>query len=295
MESKYDIFNLMKGLHHPFTIKILPGKTAYGILKSFTDAGFSLPVIVKPDIGGRGSGVKKITTLAGLTSYIQKFKNPLLVQEYVPYNNEAGIFYYRHPGSTTGRVSGVVKKELLTVTGDGIKNILQLLQENERMVLQIPALIKTTTLNLNEVLCRGEKKVLVPYGNHCRGAKFLDAKDWITPAFEKMIDDICLQIPGFYFGRLDIKYKSEADFFAGKNFSIIEVNGAGSEPAHIYDPSHSIFFAWREILRHWKILYQVSTTNHRKYNVAYLNFKDGIKMFREEKQYRDEIEKAVLS
>jgi hypothetical protein len=52
------------------------------------------------------------------------------------------------------------------------------------------------------------------------------------------------QIPEFYYGRLDIMFTSWEDLAQGLNFSIVEVNGAGSEPTHIYDPKHSIFFAW---------------------------------------------------
>jgi hypothetical protein len=35
---------------------------------------------------------------------------------------------------------------------------------------------------------------------------------------------------GFYFGRLDIMYQSIADLEQGKDFAIVELNGAASEP-----------------------------------------------------------------
>ena len=70
-----------------------------------------------------------------------------------------------------------------------------------------------------------------------------------------------------------------------KNFSIIELNGAGSEPTHIYDPSHSIFFAWKEIIRHYNILYNISRQNKQNLNTQYMSLKQGIKMFREKKSY----------
>ncbi|MBC7828014.1 MAG: D-alanine--D-alanine ligase, partial [Chitinophagaceae bacterium] len=70
----------------------------------------------------------------------------------------------------------------------------------------------------------------------------------------------------------------------GEALSIIEVNGAGSEPTHMYDPRHSIFFAWKEIVRHWFILWRISRMNHRKGH-PYLSLKEGIAMFREDKAH----------
>ena len=84
---------------------------------------------------------------------------------------------------------------------------------------------------------------MVPYGNHSRGSKFIDLSNLIDEQLSSTINLICLSIPDFYYGRLDIKFKDWEDLKNGKNFSIIEVNGAGSEPTHIYDPKHSIFYA----------------------------------------------------
>ena len=46
----------------------------------------------------------------------------------------------------------------------------------------------------------------------------------------------------YYSGRLDIRYNTLDELKPGNNFSIIELNGAGSEPTHIYDPTHFVFF-----------------------------------------------------
>jgi hypothetical protein len=55
---------------------------------------------------------------------------------------------------------------------------------------------------------------------------------------------------------------------------IVLLNGAGSEPTHMYDPKHSIFFAWKEIIKHYDILYKISTYNHQKGH-SYLNIKQS--------------------
>jgi hypothetical protein len=47
----------------------------------------------------------------------------------------------------------------------------------------------------------------MPYGNHAR-AKFTDASHKVTQKLENTINEMCLQIPGFFFGRMDVMYNS---------------------------------------------------------------------------------------
>src|SRR5213078_3087959 len=89
----------------------------------------------------------------------------------------------------------------------------------------------------------------------------------------------------FYFGRLDVRYNTWDELRQGKNFSIIELNGAGSEPTHMYDPKHSIFYAWKEIIRHWKILARISRINHQQQQIPYMRFAAAKKMFMESSNY----------
>ena len=65
----------------------------------------------------------------------------------------------------------------------------------------------------------------------------------------------------------------------GQNFSIVELNGSGSEPTHIYDPKHSIFFAWKELARHISYMYKISVENHKR-GFPYLTHKEGMKQYR---------------
>jgi hypothetical protein len=92
---------------------------------------------------------------------------------------------------------------------------------------------------------------------------FLDTSHWVDEQLEESFNKICNQINGFYYTRMDIKYESLELLKQGKNFSIIELNGSGSEPTHIYDPKHSLFFAWKEIIRHWDMMYKISMLNKK--------------------------------
>ncbi|HEY4335334.1 MAG TPA: hypothetical protein VGM89_05540, partial [Puia sp.] len=101
------------------------------------------------------------------------------------------------------------------------------------------------------------------------------------PQLEEAIDKLCRNIPGFYFGRLDIRFRSWPLLEAGEDYSIIEINGAGSEPTHIYDPRHSILFAWKEIIRHLDILFRVSRASNKFHKLRPMSFRQGIKMLRD--------------
>ena len=153
------------------------------------------------------------------------------------------------------------------------------IKKDPRSHLQLKALKKKFGFKLNQVLDEGREFILVPYGSHTRGAKFIDDTHRLNEGLFKTIDDICSKIDGFHYGRLDVLHNSLEDLSEGKNFSIIEINGAGGEATHIYDPKHSLFFAWKEITRHWGMLNEISIKNHKKGH-SYLSFKDGRAMLR---------------
>ena len=170
---------------------------------------------------------------------------------------------------------------MLSVKGNGRSTIEALLSKEDRYVLQLPLLRAIYGAFLQQVPADGEEHVLAPYGNHRLGAKFLDWTDRITPELEGAIDGVCANIPGFYFGRLDIKFRSWKELCAGQAFSIIELNGAGSEPTHIYDPAHSIFYAWKEIIRHLDLLYKISKANAWREGLKPMGLAEGYRMLRD--------------
>ncbi|GAB3668670.1 hypothetical protein GCM10028791_43980 [Echinicola sediminis] len=67
-----------------------------------------------------------------------------------------------------------------------------------------------------------------------------------------------------------LKYNSWNKFIGQGEFSIIELNGALSEPTHMYDPSHSYFFAVRELYKHHKRMLDIAIYNYRNNKSAHL-------------------------
>jgi hypothetical protein len=58
----------------------------------------------------------------------------------------------------------------------------------------------------------------------------------------------------------------------------------------MYDPRHTVFHAWKEIVRHWKILYEISNANHKN-GTPFLRWSEGVQMFRQARQYDRILEK----
>ena len=279
MDSKIEIYDLIPQKFYPKT-KFINEKMPFDEVQLILEnSKINFPFITKPDIGLRGSAVKKVEDLTALKNYHNKANFDYLIQDLIPYQHEVGIFYVRFPHQQHGTITGIVAKEFLIIKGDGCSTIEELLKEKPRYEFQLKALEKEYGTQLKTILASNEKRNLVPYGNHARGAKFLDYSHLISPELIKVIDEMCLQVPEFYFGRMDVMYNSWEELKQGKNFSIVELNGAGSEPTHIYDPKHSLFFAWKELARHIRYMFQISVENHKR-GFPYLSHKEGMKQYR---------------
>ncbi len=279
MDSKIEIYDLIPHKFYPET-KFVKEKIPFDEVTTLLEtSNIKFPFIVKPDIGLRGSAVKKVINLEELKAYHNKANFDYLLQNLIPYENEVGIFYVRFPHQKHGKITGIVAKEFLIIEGDGCSTIEELLKVNPRYEFQLKALEKEYGSQLKTILAKGEKRNLVPYGNHARGAKFLDYSHLISPELTKVIDEMCLQISEFYFGRMDLMYNTWEELEQGKNFSIVELNGSASEPTHIYDPKHSLFFAWKELARHISYMYRISVENHKR-GFPYLTHKVGMEQYK---------------
>lgn len=287
MESKKEIYDLIPHGYYPKTILISSGENLKTVVKKINNECIQFPFIAKPDIGLRGTAVKKIHNKKELEGYLQKAKFNILIQDLIPYENEIGLFYVKLPDQP-GKITGIVSKEFMIITGNGKNTIRELLHQEKRYLLQLKTLEKEYKNKLDLVLNLNESINLVPYGNHCRGTKFIDASHEINTKMVTSFNTICNQIEGFYYGRMDIMFKNFTDLAEGKNFQIVEINGAISEPTHMYDPKHSLLFGWRELMRHFHYLYLISKSN-RTNGGQYLTFKNGIKEFKKHQKYYDTI------
>lgn len=258
-ESKWNILRNLPNEVLPKTL-VVQGETRAvdAILDEMTQAGLHFPVIAKPDVGERGFRVEKLTNQAELRYYFSEYSGRTLVQEYVDYPVEMSVLYHRFSGSDRGKVTSVCIKKMLAVTGDGRSSIETLMTQNARAVLQLKRFREHYPQLLTTVLPEGVTQVLEPIGNHCRGTTFLNGNDLISERLTAVFDRIHRSMEGMCYGRFDLRCQSIEDLHQGKNFRILEFNGIASEPAHIYDPEYPVWSAYRDLHKHWQIIYEIS-------------------------------------
>jgi hypothetical protein len=272
-ESKSDVQQKIPTDVSPITLLINVPTTRASILDAINGKGLAFPVIFKPDLGERGWMVRRINNDQDIETYLQEIKVNFLIQEFVDLPLEYGVFYVRLPSESNGKVISIVGKEMLYITGDGVQSIRELIFRKERAKLQWEVLHEKFKDRLEEVLPAGERLELVSIGNHCLGTLFINKNELITPQLSASFDQISKKIDGFYFGRFDIRAATEQDLELGR-IKIMELNGCGAEPAHIYHPGFSLLEAWRVLFRHWRYIYRIGAENHAR-GVPYLTLKEG--------------------
>lgn len=270
-ESKWEIFQLIPQSFYPSTLYVEYGENITSILNKLNVLKMQFPLIVKPDKGEKGWCVKKIHSIQELIEYKSYMTIPFLIQEYVDYPLEFSIFYYRNPSQQKGVITSVTKKKMLTVTGDGITDVGNLIRRNKRAFLQYKRLQRMKEINFQHVPAKGESIVLVPYGNHVLGAMFLDYNHVIDESLTDFIDSISKKIDGFYYGRYDLRCSNLEDLKMGKNFFILELNGSGAQPAHIYDPNFSFFKAQSVLIKHFRMMYEAAADNKRR-GISFMSY-----------------------
>ena len=284
-ESKKEILDLLPEELIPNTMLFKPGSDPQAVLQKVTEAKFNFPLIAKPDIGERGKGVNRLDSGESLARYVEECKADFLIQEYIDLPLETGIFYIRMPGSQEGMITSITLKEMLSITGNGISTIEELVSESDRAFLVKNELQEKWAHKWHMVPATGEEITLQNIGNHCRGTKFLNGASLKSDKLTAVFDRIAAKIPGFCYGRFDIRASSTDHLIQG-DFKILELNGAKSEPSHIYDPELSLSEAYKSLFWHWKMLYNVSVSNHKQ-GVAYLTFRNGWQEFRRFLQHQD--------
>jgi hypothetical protein len=197
MESKKQIYDILPGGYYPMTVLFKAGTDSPTIVETIKMSDLTFPLIGKPDIGLQGLAVDKLNNERELIDYASRSRVDFLIQQFIPFEKEVGIFYYRFPGQRRGQISGMVLKEFLEVLGDGKSTIIELLKRNKRYILQLSTLKKAYGERLEDRPALGERRVLVPYGNHARGAKFLDVTERIDEQLTDTISKICDNIRAF--------------------------------------------------------------------------------------------------
>jgi len=235
--------------------------------------GLSFPIVVKPDVGWQGYGVRLIEDGNSLFQYISSFPcgEKLVLQRPILHDGEAGVFYVRIPGEKSGRIISLTLRYFPYVYGDGNSTLQELIQNNPRSRLRSGFYLGGKSEHMAfekeylEMIPAKDELVRLSFIGSIRvGGLYRDATNLITPEMVKRFDEIAQSMPEFYFGRFDIRFESTDLLQTGEGFSIIEINGAGSEAINAWDPEVPIMQLYRELFKTQSLLFKVSALNRKR-------------------------------
>jgi len=249
----------------------------------FTADNFRYPVAVKPDVGRMGFMFRKINSADELYHYHRKMKVDYILQEFVDDPIEVSVFYYRFPQEKKGTITGFVRKDYLEVQGDGRSTLAELIANYQRVRFRQEEMRSKHADKLNCIIPEDQTYVLSHALNLSRGGKLVSLEHERDERLLKIFDDLSHYAKHFYYGRYDIKCTSIEDLKNGR-FKILEYNGSGAEPHHVYGNGNSLYHALKILVHHWNILFQISKHNNQN-GIPYWSFLQGCKFLKEARKH----------
>jgi hypothetical protein len=282
-ENKKEMYEVLPLGTYPKSIFVNADTPYNEIEENFGLQDLRFPCAVKPDIGQMGIMFRKIDSPAELLRYHETIKVDYYIQEFVNYPLEVSVFYYRFPDEAKGKITGFVKKEYLSVFGDGNSTLWELIKNYPRVLFRQEEMREKHSGSLDTIIPKGEEYILSHALNLSRGGKLVSLEhekdERLLAVFDKLSHHT-----GFLFGRYDIKCASIEDLKNERNFSILEFNGSGAEPHHVYGNGNNIFKAIRILLDHWNILFKISRANHRR-GIDYWSFFQGLEHLKKTRKH----------
>lgn len=229
-------------------------------------AGLSYPIVVKPDLGWCGFGVRRIDDRNALRVYLTGFPRGerLVLQRWLDQTGEAGVFYMRRPGDRKGQIIGMLIRHFPRVTGDGARTVAQLMAADSRANRLGGDGASEACCDLTAVPALGQVVRIAVVASTRVGGLYEDGSALVTPALTRAFDAICDDMKDFHVGRFDVKFDSLASLCEGEGFSIIEVNGAGSEAVHAWDPTLTLRQAYKIIFAKQQLLFAIGDAMRRR-------------------------------
>ncbi len=292
-ESKLEMYAQLPKKYYPETLFVKADETITSLKERLHESPISYPFIVKPAIGMQGMLFRKIENEHQLFQYHHFVQVDYIIQELVKFPMEFSVFHIRYPGTEKGVVTGFILKSYLSVKGNGNSTLLELIKASPRASNRENEMRGKHAAYLDKIIPLNEIFYLSMAGNHNRGAQFINLADQIDQQLCDVFDKISLESGQFYFGRYDLKATSIADLKAGKNFSILEFNGAGAEPNHIYDCGMSYKNALKIIVHHWDHMYKIGKINNRS-GVPYWSYLEGYRYLKKSRSFFKKLYQADL-
>jgi len=275
-DKKSDVYKLVPNKYLP---KMALADNQMDVSRIMNTGTLSYPLVIKPDIGFKGYLVLKVNNEDQLNKALPKYDDKsILIQEFIDYSKEYSILIYRYPRSGNVGVTSFIEKSYPSVRGDGIQTLKQLIESNDNPFLNKEWIKKINMSALDQVLDVNEERRIDHIGNYSRGARFHSLNHKINGDISQWAKHLLDQIEGIDFCRVDLKANSIEDLLA-EQFSIIEINGAKSEPLHTYDKRFSYLEIMKDVHRHWMIVRDIVK---ERLSMSYRlpSFSEGFKSWR---------------
>ncbi len=242
------------------------GRQTATVINRMQTEGFQFPIVGKPDIGCRGSGVRLLKDADQLRDYLAAYPvgASIMLQQVASHEPEAGVFFIREPNSQEGRIISLALKYTPYVVGNGQDTLARLIANDARASGLQHLYLERHRNRLADIIPAGQPFKLVFSASHCRGAIFKNAEDQITPELTASLNRILADLPEFHYGRLDIKFPDVESLRAGKGLEIVEINTASSEPLHIWDSDAQFGDAIGSLLFQYRMLFKLGSQNRNR-------------------------------
>lgn len=277
-ETKMEMYRQLPAGTYPKSL-LISTNLPFGDVGALMAAhALSFPVAVKPDVGKMSFMFRTIHAPAELRAYHEQADFDYILQAFISYPLEVSIFYYRLPDQQKGAITGFVKKEFLQVVGDGRSTLWELILNYPRVRFRLEEMRAKHKHQLHLIPGRGEVYYLSQALNLSRGGKLVSLEGEKDDSLLKVFDEIS-QNANFYFGRYDVRCESVEALKEGRNFSILEYNGSGAEPHHVYGNGYTLLQACSILVWHWNMLCRISRMNARR-GFQYWGFAEGLEFLR---------------
>jgi hypothetical protein len=263
-EGKMDYFSIMGERAMAFVtptvcVTCMGVQSLPDVQAAMAGKGIEWPVVVKPNLGWCGFGVRKVAGIGEMRAYLRVFPQgeQLVIQDCLDDPGEAGIFYMRHPDEPRGHIIGMLLRQFPRVVGDGVHTVAELMAADARACRLGSDGASEPGCDLAAVPAAGEVVRLATVASTRVGGLYRDGSALVTPELSAAIDAIAGDMQDFHVGRFDVKYTEIEALRAGHGFRIIEVNGAGSEAVHAWDPQLSLRQAYAIVFAKQRRLFAI--------------------------------------
>ncbi|MEO5811133.1 MAG: hypothetical protein ABIU96_00705 [Rhodanobacter sp.] len=234
-------------------------------LAAMREANLGFPIVAKPDLGWCGFGVRRIDDAAALRDYLARYPHDaaLMLQQYLSEPGEAGLFYTRHPDQPAGRLLGILLRHYPQVVGDGTSTVAQLIKADVRLRRATHSPAHECSYTPEQVPAAGEIVRLSLIASTRVGGRYEDGSSHATVELTEAVEAVARDMPQFHIGRLDVRYLSLEHLRRGQ-FTIMEVNGAGSEAVYAWDSKYSIREVYRMVFTKQRLLFALAAANRAR-------------------------------